>query len=141
VSDQIEAVDAQVVQHDGLGPLADCINSAKLDPGEFNQVHAFAWPTGRSARFCSHPGEKTPMHSLLCLQVAITVSHGSSFVPHPSKGVAPLLVVGTFLQWDHRPERNPLIRLYHKQNWVVFGQVQREFDIARRLQNNSLRHV
>jgi hypothetical protein len=44
------------------------------------------------------------------------------------------------IEGDHRTD-NPLTRLDHEQSWVVTGQAQREFDVARCLQNNSLRQV
>jgi len=36
VFDQVGAVDAQVIQHDGLGPFVDRIHTPKLNPCEFN---------------------------------------------------------------------------------------------------------
>src|SRR5207253_8335708 len=61
VFDQVAAVDTQVIQHDGPSPFINRIHSPKLDPGEFNDVHALAWPPGRSAGFGSHPGKKLPV--------------------------------------------------------------------------------
>ena len=42
---------------------------------------------------------------------------------------------------DRRTERKQLIRLYYEHSWVIGSQIQREFDITRCLQNNSLLHV
>jgi hypothetical protein len=139
--DQVGAIDAQVIQHDDLGPFVDRIHTPKLDPCEFNRLHALAWPAGRSACFGSHPCKKPLVHSSPCLEVAASILHGRYFFPRPSESIASLLVVSVCLQWNHYTACNPLIRLDFEQSWVVIGQTQREFDIARCLQNNCLRLV
>jgi hypothetical protein len=81
------------------------------------------------------------VYPLLCLQVTIIGLRGSFCFLHFAEGVDPPFLVGILLQRDRRTERKQLIRLYYEHSWVIGSQVQREFDITRCLQNNSLLHV